>query len=93
MLMSVNVRLYLYITVHAGVHNIAQNSSDNRPYDHLTVANADGDTITLSLLSVCLSITTVNHAEMAEPIEMPFGMWTWVSSRNYVLDPDGKEHF
>jgi len=23
---------------------------------------------------------------MAEPIEMPFGMWTWVGPRNYLLD-------
>jgi len=23
---------------------------------------------------------------MAEPIEMPFGLWAWVGSRNRVLD-------
>jgi len=23
---------------------------------------------------------------MAEPIEIPFGMWTWASLRNYALD-------
>jgi len=23
---------------------------------------------------------------MAELIEMPFGMWTWVSPRNYIID-------
>jgi len=22
----------------------------------------------------------------AEPIEMPFGMWTWIGQRNHVLD-------
>jgi len=40
----------------AGVDNIAQNSSDDHPYDHLIVANADGDTTTLSLLSVRLCL-------------------------------------
>jgi len=37
-------------------------------------------------LSVCLSVTMVSHAKMAEPIKMSFGLWTWVGPRNYVLD-------
>jgi len=37
---------------------------------------------------VCLSVTTVSPAQMAEPIEMPFGMWTQAGPRNYVSDED-----
>jgi len=39
---------------------------------------------------VCLSFAIVSLAEMAEPTEMPFGMWTRVGPRNHVLqrDPD-----
>ena len=36
--------------------------------------------------SVCVSVTTVSRAKTAEPIEMPFGVWTHVSPRNQVLD-------
>jgi len=48
--------------------------------------------------SVCLLDTTVSHIKTAEPIEMPFGLWTRVYSRNYVLDggpdnPKGKGQF
>jgi len=31
--------------------------------------------------SDCLSVTTMSLAEMAELIEMPFGMCTWVAPR------------
>jgi len=37
-------------------------------------------------LSVGLSVMIVSPAKTAEPIEMPFGMWTWVDSRNHILD-------
>jgi len=30
----------------------------------------------------------VSPAKMAEPIEMPFGLWTRVAPRNHVLDGD-----
>jgi len=47
--------------------------------------------------SVCLSVTIVSPAKTAELIEMPFGMWTRVSPRDYVLDglqiPNGKQRF
>jgi len=36
-------------------------------------------------LSVCRYVTILSPAETAEPIEMPFGMWTWVGPRNHVL--------
>ena len=36
--------------------------------------------------SVGLSVTVVSHAKTAEPIDMPFGLWARVSSRNHVLD-------
>jgi len=36
-------------------------------------------------LSVCLSVTVVSLAKTAEPIEMPFGLWAQVGSRNHVL--------
>jgi len=34
---------------------------------------------------VCLLVTTVSSANTAEPIEIPFGMWTHGSPRNRVL--------
>jgi len=37
-------------------------------------------------LSVHWSVTVVSPAKLAEPIEMPFGLWTWVGQRNHVLD-------
>jgi len=39
-----------------------------------------------SCWSVSLLGATVSPAKMARPIEMPFGMVTWVGSTNYVLD-------
>jgi len=36
--------------------------------------------------SVCLSVTMVIPAETAEPIEMPFALWTLVGPRYHVLD-------
>jgi len=33
----------------------------------------------------------VNPTKTAEPIEMAFGMWTWVDQRNHVLD-EGPDH-
>jgi len=36
-------------------------------------------------LSVCLSITSMSPAKMAEPIQVLFGMWTWVGPRHYVV--------
>jgi len=36
--------------------------------------------------SVGLSVMTVSPAEVAKPIVMPFGVWTRVGPRNYVLD-------
>ena len=43
-------------------------------------------------VSVGRSVTTVNSARTAEPIEMPFGMWTRVVSGNHALDggPDSR---
>jgi len=35
---------------------------------------------------VCHSVTLVSLAEMAEPIEVPFGLRTWVGPGNHVLD-------
>ena len=32
--------------------------------------------------SVCQSVMTMNPAKMAEPIEMPFGLWTPVGLRD-----------
>jgi len=36
--------------------------------------------------SVCLSVTTTNPAKTAEPIEMPFGMWTRMDTEKHVLE-------
>jgi len=47
--------------------------------------------------SVRRSVTIVSPARTAEPIEMPFGLWTREGPRNYVLDgvqiPHGKRQF
>jgi len=36
--------------------------------------------------SVGRSVTIVSPAKTAEPIEMPFGKWTWVIPKNHVFD-------
>ena len=33
-----------------------------------------------------LSVTLVSPAKMAEPIDMSFGLWTWVGPRRHVFD-------
>ena len=35
---------------------------------------------------VCLSVTVVNPAEMAESIEVSFGLWARMCQRNHILD-------
>ena len=47
---------------------------------------------------VCRSVTLVNSAKTAAPIELPFGLRTWVGPGNHVLDggpdpPMGKGKF
>ena len=42
-------------------------------------------------VSVCPLVITTSCAKTAELIEMPFGLWTRVSSRNHVLGPDPPE--
>ena len=32
--------------------------------------------------------TVARRAKTAEPIEVPFGLWTWVGPGNHVLDGD-----
>jgi len=48
-------------------------------------------------LSICRSVTLVSPAKTAAPVEMPFGLRTWVGPRNHVLDggqmPHGKGRF
>jgi len=39
-------------------------------------------------LSVCRSVTLVSPAKTAAPIELPFGLRTWVGLGNHVLDGD-----
>jgi len=36
--------------------------------------------------SVSLSVTVVSPSKMVEPVEMLFGMWTWVGPARHVLD-------
>jgi len=38
------------------------------------------------IATVCRSVTIVNPAKTAEPMEIPFGLWTWVGSGKHVLD-------
>jgi len=35
---------------------------------------------------VCQSVTLVSTAKMAEPIQIPFGLWAWMGPRDHVLD-------
>jgi len=42
--------------------------------------------INLNLKSVSLSVTLLSPVKMAEPIEMPFGLRTWVGPGNHVLN-------
>jgi len=35
--------------------------------------------------SVCLLVTMVNCTKMAEPVEVPFGVWTQVGPVKHVL--------
>ena len=37
-------------------------------------------------LSVCRSVTLVSPAKTAAPIELPFGLRTWVGPGNHALD-------
>ena len=34
---------------------------------------------------VCLLDTLASHAKMTQPIQMLFGMWTWVGTENRLL--------
>jgi len=43
-------------------------------------------------VSVDLLVTTVSLAKTDEPIEMPFGLWTWVGRWNHVLDGGPDPH-
>jgi len=59
------------------------------PHRSTTYADAAivTDGVSLSVcLSVCLSVTIVSPAKTAEPIEMPFGLWSRVGPRSHVLD-------
>jgi len=42
--------------------------------------------VCLSVGLSCRSVTLLSPAKTAEPIEMPFGLWTQVVPRNHVLD-------
>ena len=47
---------------------------------------------------VCLLVTTMSCAKMAEQIKMLLGLWTWVAPRNHVLgvgldSPGGRGKF
>jgi len=69
-----------------------------RPVVTDRVAWSVGLSVCLSCLSVGLSVTLVSPAKTAEPIEMPFGLWTLVGPRNHVLDggpdpPMGRGNF
>jgi len=43
-------------------------------------------------LSVGLSVTAMSPANSAEPIELPFELWTWVSHRNHVSNRGPDPH-
>jgi len=37
-------------------------------------------------VGLCRSVTVVSPVKTAEPIEMPFGLWTHTGQRKHVLD-------
>jgi len=44
------------------------------------------DRVALSVgLSVGRFVTILGPAKVVEPVEVPFGVWTWVGQRNHVL--------
>jgi len=43
-------------------------------------------------VSVDLLVTTVSLAKTDEPIDMPFGLWTWVGRWSHVLDGGPDPH-
>jgi len=51
----------------------------------LSVAADIAWSVCLDCVSVCLLDVTVSRTKMVEPINMPFGLWTWVVPRNHVL--------
>jgi len=59
-----------------------------RPHRSITYVDAACCYQSSSLVcrSVCLSVTLVSPAKTAAPIEMPFGLRTWMGPGNHVLD-------
>jgi len=53
---------------------------------HRSTVNVDAAYCYRPSSLVCQSVTLVIHVKTAEPIEMPFGLRTWVGPRNHVLD-------
>jgi len=46
--------------------------------------------------SVCRSVClwrSWTQQKWAEPVEMPFGLWTWLGPRNHVLAPPGEHEW
>jgi len=41
--------------------------------------------LTVIVWSVCLLVTSMSTTKTTKPIEVPFGLWTWVVPRNHVL--------
>jgi len=67
-----------------------------------TVVKSQGECAVLGVFlpvdNALYSIAFGSHTKTAEPIEMPFGMMTWVGRRYHVLDdgtrsPKGKGEF
>jgi len=42
--------------------------------------------VVVQSVCVCVSFMFVSHAKTAEPIEMPFGVVTWMGPKNHELD-------
>ena len=57
-----------------------------RPHRSTTYVDVDYCCSSVVCQSVISTVTVVSPAKIAEPVEMPLGLWTRVSPRNHVLD-------
>ena len=84
------LKLWLYIII--TIIRLHCSTMKMQPIIIDRVAWSVGLSVCLSVCwSVCQSRTVVRPSKTAEPIQMPFGLMTWMSPRNHVLD-GGQHH-
>jgi len=60
-----------------------------RPIDGVQVTHGKGNFLGEGRPVVKYRDSVVSCAKTAEPIKMPFGLWTWVAPRKHVLNWEG----